>query len=97
MFGKLYCTAGERKFWGDRWIAGELQLFPHGEWVKVARFDGTGDGVDVIVSVEAFPARFYRIAFGGMTMSTGSGMRDLIREMAIAVSDGMLEYDEEGS
>ena len=58
------------------------------------------DGHDVEVFVTAMPARFYRVDVAprgdkpGYTITTGSGCADLVRQMAEAIADGMLGFEQ---
>ncbi len=58
------------------------------------------DGHDVEVFVTAMPARFYRIDVAprgdkpGYTITTGSGCADLVHQMAEAIADGMLGFEQ---
>jgi hypothetical protein len=58
------------------------------------------DGQDVEVWVTATPARFYRIDVAprcdkpGYTITTGSGCTDLVRQIAEAIADGMLGFEQ---
>ncbi len=83
------------------------EVFPHGEWVTVARFAPTcEDGQSVEIDEARYPARFFRLRalaaqssagspLSAWTLRTGSGdeMGVLMAETARAVAGGMVSLE----
>ena len=77
------------------------QRLPYGEMCLVSQLKNQGDGHDVNIYEARMPARFYKIEAlparkytgelkPGFSLSTGSGVEDLVEHIAVAISEGML-------
>lgn len=109
LFDFLYQEAGlEKKTFGKHYCA--EGPFVHGEEKLIARYakEKGGDGHDVEVYETRLPARFFRImaietrnSVGGFkpgfNLETGSGQEQLAADIALAISEGMLELTESKS
>lgn len=108
-FGFLYETdATDRKIFGDRYTPPEK--WEHCKSYVVARYkkEVGGDGHDVEILETRAPARFYTIralpsknsideARPGFALGTGSSMGELAVKIAEAISEGMLDIDDDQS
>lgn len=67
------------------------------DWVPIAFFPASANGVNVVVSGSAAPAMFYRIAAqveDSPVFSTGSSMHGLSFDLAVALANGDTNLDE---
>jgi hypothetical protein len=60
------------------------------EWTLLKTYPARGDGRQARVFVSCMPARFYRIEFDEVVLTTGSSCSELAHDIAEAVSEGML-------
>ena len=112
LFANLYePDVRDRAIFGDAYCGPTEDVFPHGTWVTVARFEKDpqdGDGQPVEVDEMRMPARFFRLRVlgasnsvgerkAGFTLTTGSGddVAKLIVALAKQVAQGMVGLEPE--
>ena len=82
--------ASERRAFGIHWCMAP-DLPAHGEEVLCARYEATSEeGRTALVYRTAYPAVFYRIQAGDLSLSTGSGLYQLAADLAAALANGTL-------
>lgn len=111
IFSFLYQTReADRRLFGDKYQPPDI--FPHGDWARVAVFEkdpDNGDGSPCEIWESRYPAQFFQLRVAAstnsvgepkepFTLSTGSGteMGKLIFAIADAVSQGMIGLREPG-
>ena len=85
---------------GDRQTIALPDMKVDNAWKLVAEVEAEHeDGHRVEVYVKRLPARFYKVVVPDMdlTLTTGSGMADLVADITNAIADGMLEVETESS
>ncbi len=89
------------------YLVEENPLLNHAEETLIARFPKSpldGDGQPVEIYCSAYPAEFFEIralkardsvgkAKKAFKITTGSGMSGLVREIALAIADGMINVE----
>lgn len=82
----------ERRVFGKAWCG--PKSFAHFVPVLVAKYaQANSDGHDAEVWCAAGPARFYEVRSGRWLLGMGSGTAELARDIAVAISEGMLTVE----
>jgi hypothetical protein len=89
IFDRLYEARGTGKNAGIDAAYSPPERFAHAEEARVARFAAQGDGQDVEVYEERWPASFWKVKAlaGGFCLSTGSGFE--AGKLAFAIARAM--------
>jgi len=106
--GKYNLSESAVKVFGKNLIIDPDYIIEHAKETIIAEYskEFNSDGQDVVVSVQLWPADFYKIVAlpgknscneskKGFILETGSGMAELSAQIAEAISEGMLVISEE--